>query len=123
MIRTFASLEQRSSKRSKKKDASSSSENEPSSEDTSGSSSEDPKSSDESSNLPAKRSILKKSEEVKRRIPKCQLCKNHVKDVPLRGHKRKCPFKDCECNRCKLVKTKRLIVKKQVELYRYGICK
>ena len=38
------------------------------------------------------------------RKPKCSKCFFHKQqDIPIKGHKRKCPFKGCKCEWCGLL--------------------
>ncbi|KAG7173790.1 Doublesex- and mab-3-related transcription factor 1-like [Homarus americanus] len=52
------------------------------------------------------------------RVPKCARCRNHNKHTPLRGHKRYCPFKKCQCERCELTVQRQKIMAQQVALRR-----
>ncbi|OQR75203.1 doublesex- and mab-3-related transcription factor 1-like, partial [Tropilaelaps mercedesae] len=58
------------------------------------------------------------SGKAKSRQPKCAVCRNHRQEVPLRGHKRFCPYKDCKCVNCTLITQRRDIMAKQVALRR-----
>ncbi len=75
-------------------------------------------SSSESSNRYKKRS---KKQVCKRRKPLCRKCKAHGKDVSLKMHKRRCPYKECQCSACHIVNYERYIVAKEIALYRFGI--
>ena len=48
----------------------------------------------------------------------CAQCTAHGEIALLKGHKGICPFKDCTCPHCDLVKYKREIMAKQVKLKR-----
>ncbi|KAL7063453.1 hypothetical protein AAHC03_0654 [Spirometra sp. Aus1] len=48
----------------------------------------------------------------------CRKCRAHGRLVPVRQHKRNCPYKHCNCSVCSLVNYGRHIVAKQIALYR-----
>lgn len=52
------------------------------------------------------------------RQPTCARCRNHYIKTQLKGHKKYCRFKNCECKRCILVKSRQVIMAKQVALRR-----
>ena len=60
-----------------------------------------------------------KNDKLARRKYLCTKCRAHGQDVSVRMHKRKCPFKNCECTSCAFVNG-RFIVAKQISLNRYA---
>ncbi|KAA3675713.1 uncharacterized protein DEA37_0006415 [Paragonimus westermani] len=48
----------------------------------------------------------------------CRKCRAHGKLLPVKQHKRNCPFRSCNCSVCSLVNYGRNIVAKQIALYR-----
>ncbi|KAF7246427.1 hypothetical protein EG68_10164 [Paragonimus skrjabini miyazakii] len=48
----------------------------------------------------------------------CRKCRAHGKLLPVKQHKRNCPFRNCNCSVCSLVNYGRNIVAKQIALYR-----
>ena len=99
--------------------------NEPSSESESESEtdSKDSKSTYLSSSESSSKSKTKKRTKKSRKKSKsyCQKCKAHGKEVTYRMHKKRCPYKKCQCSACKLVNDGRLIVARQIAHYRCGI--
>jgi len=54
----------------------------------------------------------------RKRNPSCTLCQNHGMRSNLKGHKRHCPFSNCDCEPCVKGRQRRVVMSKQVRLRR-----
>ncbi|KAE9556707.1 hypothetical protein FO519_000113 [Halicephalobus sp. NKZ332] len=52
------------------------------------------------------------------RVPNCQKCGQHGRKSRLKGHKRVCPFKDCNCPKCQVVTERQKLMADQIKIRR-----
>ncbi|KAI6230027.1 Doublesex-and mab-3-related transcription factor 3 [Aphelenchoides fujianensis] len=70
------------------------------------------------SQLPLHFPSLKEGVSYTKRIPNCQKCGVHNRKARLKGHKRVCPFKDCNCTKCQVVTERQKLMADQIKARR-----
>ncbi|GMT10079.1 hypothetical protein PFISCL1PPCAC_1376, partial [Pristionchus fissidentatus] len=53
-----------------------------------------------------------------KRVPNCQKCGQHGRKSRLKGHKRVCPFRDCNCAKCQVVSERQKLMADQIKIRR-----
>ncbi|GMR58895.1 hypothetical protein PMAYCL1PPCAC_29090, partial [Pristionchus mayeri] len=53
-----------------------------------------------------------------KRIPNCQKCGQHGRKSRLKGHKRVCPYRDCNCPKCQVVSERQKLMADQIKIRR-----
>lgn len=51
----------------------------------------------------------------------CARCRNHGIQINLKGHKKMCMFKQCECQKCLVTKDRQKFIAKEIAMHRYEI--
>ena len=54
-----------------------------------------------------------------KRNPFCSRCRNHGRIAQVKGHKRHCEYRDCQCEGCGLVAARQIISARQIKRRRY----
>ena len=63
-------------------------------------------------------SSANQSNEGHRKAPNCARCRNHYLKMGLKGHKRYCKFRYCECSKCRLTYERQRVMALQTALRR-----
>ncbi|CAL8130230.1 unnamed protein product [Orchesella dallaii] len=74
--------------------------------------------SDVSSSSSSREILTRHLESKNVRSPKCAQCQNHGRQVPLKNHKRYCPWKTCQCFKCRVTHDRRKAMASQVAVRR-----
>ncbi|VDK55336.1 unnamed protein product [Anisakis simplex] len=53
-----------------------------------------------------------------KRVPNCQKCGQHGRKSRLKGHKRICPYRDCNCAKCQVVSERQKLMADQIKIRR-----
>lgn len=56
-----------------------------------------------------------------RNLQVCARCRNHDIRMVLKGHKRICPFKQCNCEKCQVTRDRQSFIAKEIAMHRYEI--
>uniref|UniRef100_A0A914WCN5 DM domain-containing protein n=1 Tax=Plectus sambesii TaxID=2011161 RepID=A0A914WCN5_9BILA len=52
------------------------------------------------------------------RIPNCQKCGQHGRKARLKGHKRSCPYRACNCPKCQVIGERQKLMADQIKIRR-----
>jgi hypothetical protein len=59
--------------------------------------------------------VMRDSEVKPKRNPYCSRCRNHGKSAQVKGHKRHCEYRYCQCEGCKLVECRQIVSAAQIK--------